>query len=236
MSKCNPEARAKALAHDRLVNQFDELINEYDDNRRLEVLIDEFLQSTDLRDRLVLDAGCGTGRGSHRLSDRGARVIALDIGFNLVGCTLRRCRCRATVGSVLSLPFTDNTFDVVFSTEVVEHTPSPLDTVLEMYRVLKPGGHLVLSTPNWLWQMPVRLASLTGLRPYDGFENFVKPAHLRKTLEDAGGCVVEHKGIHLLPFQLTAIQPMLRKVDAYGRRLLPVMINQCIHCIKPAAD
>ena len=225
--------KEKSLTHDRLTDTFDELMNEYDVNRRLEVLIDEFLQMVNLKDRLILEAGCGTGRGSQRLSSYGARVFALDIGFNLVDYTRQRCQCEPTVASILSLPFPDNIFDVVFSTEVVEHTPDPLQAVLEMYRILKPGGHLVLSTPNWLWQAPVRLASVMRLRPYAGFENFIKPSQLRQILTNVGGIIIAHKGIHLLPFQMTFAHFLLRKLDDYGHILLPVMINQCLHCIKP---
>jgi 2-polyprenyl-3-methyl-5-hydroxy-6-metoxy-1,4-benzoquinol methylase len=223
----------KSLAHERPVGEFDGLMNEYDVSRRLEVLIDEFLQDEPLRDKLVLDAGCGTGRGSQRLSSEGARVIALDIGIGLVYHTLTRCECEPAVANVLQLPFPDDTFDVVLSTEVIEHTPSPLTAVLELYRVLRPGGHLTLSTPNWLWQLPVRLASALRLRPYDGYENFVKPSQLRAVLEHAGGKVIDHRGIHLWPFQLTYAHSLLRKIDKHGRYLLPIMINQCVHCIKP---
>lgn len=229
----NQPGQEKSLTHDRLADQFDELMNEYDVNRRLEVLIDEFLQSVDLNGKRVLEAGCGTGRGSQQLVRRGASVFALDIGFNLVKYTHQHCLCDVLVGSILSLPFPTGFFDVVFSTEVIEHTPDPLQAVLEMYRVLKPGGHLVLSTPNWLWQLPVRLASAVGLRPYKGFENFVKPSQLQQTLTDAGAQIVTHTGIHLLPFQLVFIQPILRRLDKYGARLLPIMINQCLHSTKP---
>lgn len=223
----------KALAHDRLVDEFDALMNEYDVKRRLEVLIDEFLQYEDLCGKLTLDAGSGTGHGSRRLSDKGAWVVSIDIGFNLVHRTRRRCKCAPTVASVLHLPFADNTFDIVFSSEVIEHTPFPLIAAAELYRVLKPGGHMILSTPNWAWQLPVRLASALRLRPYDGFENFVKPARLRGVLEEAGCQIVKHKGIHLLPFQLSFAQSLLRRIDDYGHFLLPIMINQCLHCTKP---
>ena len=229
------QIQEKSLTHDRLADQFDRLMNAYDVNRRLAVLIDEFLQDVDLAGKRVLEAGCGTGRGSERLVQAGALVSALDIGFNLARFTRQRCACAAVVGSVLDLPFPDDVFDVVFSTEVIEHTPDPLQAVLEMYRVVKPGGHLVVSTPNWLWQLPVRAASAVGLRPYNGFENFVKPAQLRHTLTHAGGQIIAHKGIHLLPFQITAIQPLLRQLDNFGTFLLPLMINQCIHCLKPAS-
>lgn len=224
----------KELAHDRLAERFDEVINHYDTNRRIEVLVDEFLADFDLQGKLVLDAGCGAGHGTKRLVERGANVVSFDLGFNMVNVTRQKYPCFPSVGSVMALPFATNTFDIVFSTEVIEHTPTPLNALQEMVRVLKPDGHLVLSTPNWLWQIPVRIASALKLRPFDGLENFVKPAALRTSLENLGGVVIEHRGIHLLPFQLSMLHPLLRRFDTFGRPLLPLMINQCIHCKKPA--
>src|SRR5262249_4030835 len=191
-------ARERMLAHDRLGDRFDDVINEYDVARRLEVLVDEFLGPCDLRGLKALAAGCGTGRATERLVRRGARVTALDFGSRLVDFTKRRCACAPAVGSILQLPFTDAAFDVVLSTEVIEHVPDPEAAVREVARVLVRGGHLVLSTPNRLWQTPVRLASAIGARPYDGLENFLRPSRLRRVVEDAGLRVVEHRGIHIL--------------------------------------
>ena len=227
------DMQIRALAHDRLADHFDELINQYDLQRRLFVLITEFLYSKDLVNKLILDAGCGTGRATQRLVREGADVVSLDLGYRLVSYTRDNYTCRPLVGSVIKLPFRDAVFDIVLSTEVIEHTPDPLTAVQELFRIIKPGGHLVLSTPGWLWQGPIRLASALKLRAYDGLENFVKPSQLRSTLEDMGGNVLEHRGIHILPFQITPLHSFLSFMDRYGRCLLPFMINQCIHCTKP---
>lgn len=207
-------------------------MNEYDVSRRVEVLVGEFLVDADVRGRTVLDAGCGTGRGTAALAGHHADVVAIDIGLKLAAAARRRCACRPAVGNVMSLPFSDATFDVVLSMEVIEHLPDPALAVKEFGRVLKKGGHLVLSTPNWLWQAPVRLASALRLRPYDGLENFLAPRELRAAARNAGLTVLEHRGIHLLPFQIRPIQPFLRYMDRYGVALLPLMINQCLHGVK----
>jgi len=51
------------------------------------------------------------------------------------------------------LPFADRTFETVVSCETIEHVPSPSRAVAELARVLRPGGHLVLTTPNYLGTM-----------------------------------------------------------------------------------
>lgn len=220
------------LTHDRLGETFDAVMNPYDVQRRMEVLIDEFLADVDLNGRLVLDAGCGTGRGTAKLTAQGAYVICTDIGLRLLAYTRAHYPCAPAQADILAFPFAENTFDVVFSSEVIEHTPTPINAISEMVRVLKPGGALVLSTPNKLWQTPVRVASRIGLRPYDGLENFIRPRDLRWALEQQNGHIQQHRGLHLLPFQITPIWPLLRYMDRFGHVLLPLMINQAVLFIK----
>jgi len=226
------ESRNKELAHERLTERFDELMDDYDLGRRTDVLVDRFLGAS-IAGTLVLDAGCGVGGLTRALVARGARVVALDIGARLVATTRDRYRCRAMVGTLEAIGVASGTFDAVLSSEAIEHTPDPERAVLELYRVVKPGGHLVVSTPNRLWEAPVRAASALGVRPYDGFENFLWPAELRRILERAGGRVMEHRGIHLWPFQIKPLRRASRWMDRFGAALLPLTINQCIHCVKP---
>lgn len=97
-----------------------------------------------------------------------------------------------------------------------------------MVRVLKPNGYLSLSTPNLLWQTPVRIASKLGLRPYDGLENFISPKKLRDAILELNGKLVVHRGIHLVPFQFGFLNGFNRYMDRFGKSLLPLMINQAI--------
>ena len=62
------------------------------------------------------------------------------------------------------LPLPDATFDLVWCSEVIEHLRDPAATVAELRRVTRPGGLLVLTTPNsWFWL--ARLGCLVGLTP-----------------------------------------------------------------------
>jgi 2-polyprenyl-3-methyl-5-hydroxy-6-metoxy-1,4-benzoquinol methylase len=63
------------------------------------------------------------------------------------------------------LPFRNNYFDVIIAIEVIEHLYNPDHAVLEAKRLLRPGGFLILSTPNLAWWAN-RLALLLGYQPY----------------------------------------------------------------------
>jgi ubiquinone/menaquinone biosynthesis C-methylase UbiE len=93
--------------------------------------------------RIVLDAGCGDGRYAKLF--RGKRYVGIDIGgyrFSPpAGEDISFC-----TASVESIPFQDETFDETFSSFVLEHVTSVSSTLSALYRVLKPGGTLVLST------------------------------------------------------------------------------------------
>lgn len=103
----------------------------------------------------VLDVGCGTGtlaiEAARRVGCTG-RVAGVDPGTQQIA----RARAKAArhnvpiefqVGIIEQLPFPDRSFDVVFSTLMVHHLPTPLKRqgLAEIARVLKPGGRLVIA-------------------------------------------------------------------------------------------
>jgi SAM-dependent methyltransferase len=73
---------------------------------------------------------------------------------------MRRYGLPVVTGSVFSLPFADGCADCVICSEVIEHIPMEAAVFLEMDRVLKPGGLLILGTPDygtWVWPTIERL-------------------------------------------------------------------------------
>lgn len=223
------------LVHEHLGDEFELALSQYDTKRRLEVLIDEFLPDSALRGKAVLDVGCGLGFFSERLVQRGAVVTACDLGPGLVARTRRRVRCTALVADALHLVdrFDVNHFDVVVSSECIEHTPRPADAVKQMMAVLRPGGYLSISTPNKAWLPVVRFATMIGARPFDGFENFSSWTSIRRTIEETGGAIVREHGLHLFPFQVP-LHSLSRWCDVHLQALRAVMINVCVLAQKRA--
>lgn len=220
---------AKARFYDQIADELDDLASDYDLRRRLEVLFDELLDR-DLAGARLLDAGCGTGHAGARAARGAADVVAMDIGLRLVDRTRARASIPVVNADALALPFADRSFDIVISSEMIEHTPTPARAVAELARVLRVDGILLLSCPNRLWQLPVRLASRCGLRPFHGHENFPSPSRLARMAAAAGLKVERHIGLHPWPFQIRPLQRLSSLVDrqfgaGFFRRL---MINQAI--------
>jgi len=98
----------------------------------------------------VLDVGCGSSRIIEALPPGS---VALDVLPNKLRYDARygRARVRASGGA---LPFADGSFSCVLCSQVIEHVPAELPILDELQRVLRPGGRLVLGTPDydrWEW-------------------------------------------------------------------------------------
>jgi len=104
-----------------------------------------------LRDRRVLDLGCGVGEYVRAFEQRGAEAFGCDIEW----ARLLEARARGT-GDVLaaageSLPFADDSIEVIVLNEVIEHVQNDQATMREVGRVLAPDGTCVIYAPNRLY-------------------------------------------------------------------------------------
>lgn len=113
------------------------------------------LQETGASGR-TLDAPCGSGALAVAALEAGLDVQGVDVAHHP---QLKLPQDRLTVADLdRGIPFDSETFDTAISVEGIEHLSSPRAFVQELARVLKPGGRLVLSTPNvlsvrsrWRW-------------------------------------------------------------------------------------
>ena len=104
-------------------------------------------------EHVVLDAGCGSGRVfQHRLAGRVRAVVGIDVtdeprgNENIDG---------ALKGDLGALPLRDATFDLIVVSHVAEHLTEPEAVFRELARVLRPGGRLLLLTPNRWHYVPL---------------------------------------------------------------------------------
>jgi len=106
-------------------------------------------------DAAVLDAGCGTGGMILRLRTQQPKWRRSGIDFMPLACELARRRCGAETdireASVTALPFADESFDAVVSADVICQVDNPDVAVKEFFRVLKPGGVVVINVPAYMW-------------------------------------------------------------------------------------
>jgi ubiquinone/menaquinone biosynthesis C-methylase UbiE len=96
----------------------------------------------------VLDVACGTGHGSRVLAGR-CTVAGIDQDKGAVEQASGRVPGgEFIVASVPPIPFGDAAFDAITSFETIEHLDDDVGFMAELRRVLRPGGHLLVSTPN----------------------------------------------------------------------------------------
>jgi ubiquinone/menaquinone biosynthesis C-methylase UbiE len=98
----------------------------------------------------ILDAGSGEGYGVDIMRKAGLDAWGMDLSPEVVEMTSSRYGAYFKTGSITEIPYPDQTFDAVTCMEVIEHIPEEqaIIALRDVFRILKPGGTLILSTPN----------------------------------------------------------------------------------------
>lgn len=146
----------------------------------------------------ILDAGCGEGITLEKLTglypDR--RVVGIDTEpENLEIC--RQHHLQVQAGSLYALPFDDASLDTVLFSEVIEHLDLPDKALSEIYRVLRPGGRVIVIFPNDRTFMLARLAmGMVREALYDpGHVRQWTPRQIHQALRDAGFTLLARRSI-----------------------------------------
>ncbi len=139
----------------------------------------------------VLDAGCGSGWLAELLTARGLAVTAMDLGFDSLRRASRRlAEKQAGVpfvnGDIYRLPFRDAVFDAVAMSEVLEHLERPSDALREAWRVIRPGGCIVVSTPYRERIQETRCIHCNQKTPVNAHLHSFDEMSLRDLLDKAG--------------------------------------------------
>lgn len=153
-------------------------------------------------DARLLEIGCGAGNLLLQATVRGSYPVALDLSMQALTFVRSRleeaCRgaeaprgfaCIQSVGELLPLP--DNSFECILLSEVIEHLEAPQVSIREATRVLRPGGRLMVTTPNYrsFWPIMEWAVDRLNMAPKMAGEQHISkfsPATLQRLLTDCG--------------------------------------------------
>ncbi len=185
-----------------------------------------------LKDKTVLDIGCGGGILAESMAAHGASVTGIDLGEAPLAVAKlhlkesgQKVEYRHISAEDLALEKPES-YDVVTCMEMLEHVPDPSSTIEACARLVKPGGQVFFSTINrnpksWLFAI-VGAEYILNLLPRGTHEymKFIKPSELERWARHAGLTVREFIGMHYNP--LTREYRLGRGVDvnyiAYSTR------------------
>lgn len=118
----------------------------------------------------LLDVGCGAGRLLNRMKKRGWDVEGVDFDAQAASLATKRYGVKTHVGDLSQCQLPSNSFDAITLSQTIEHLYDPNATLLECLRILKPGGLLVMTTPN-----PLSIGTTEFSASWRGWE---APRHL----------------------------------------------------------
>jgi SAM-dependent methyltransferase len=222
--------RASELYFEEIGDNFDAAMSAYDVQQRIR-LIESWLPA-DSRERSCLEIGCGTGRISAVLKPRVKALTVSDLSPKLAAAVGKKLGVAYRAEDACHLTWADNSFDLIVSSECIEHTPDPRQALREMARVLKPGGTVIVTSPNRLWYPLLWLSLKLGVRKFHGNEIWLWPWQAARVLNGQGIAALRLGGCHLFPWQVPGAKWVLPWLDRWHRALYPLMINYAVTGVK----
>ena len=189
----------------------------------------------DLKGARVLDVGCGGGLLSEALTRAGAQVTGIDLSPAMVEVASLHAaesglRVAYRVSEAAALLEAGESFDVLCCMEMLEHVPEPSQVTAQFARLVRPGGHVFVSTLNR--NLRSFLGAIVGAeyvlrllpRGTHEYDRFIKPSELAAWARHAGLDLRDLRGIDYDPFSSAA------------RLTSNVSVNYLAHFSRPRQD
>jgi SAM-dependent methyltransferase len=189
----------------------------------------------------VLELGAGPGLSSFFLSQRGYRVVGVDISRLLLKevSSQMTSNLKIVVGDVLELPFSSSSFDTVTSLYLLEHVTDVEKALLEMMRVLRKEGLLLIRSPNLLSPYtsfikfisilvgPGRRSSLWGETRLNSLRVLVRNCYysLKKSISSKPNFIYREPDLNVMESDADSVY-LLNQMDLrnfFRRRGLPIL-------------
>jgi SAM-dependent methyltransferase len=164
----------------------------------------------------VLEAGCGEGYGADLIADVASSVIGLDYDeLTVAHVRARYPRVDVRHGNLAALPLPDGSLDVVVNFQVIEHLWDQPQFVAECAKVLRPGGLLLMSTPNRITFSP-------------GRDTPVNPFHTRELNADELTELLVDGGFTMMSMAGVFHGPRLQGLDAKHDSILDAQVRRAL--------
>ncbi|HAI73859.1 MAG TPA: hypothetical protein DCS28_01325 [Candidatus Moranbacteria bacterium] len=173
-------------------------------------IIKTFFSLVDNESKNVLDVGCGKGLWDYlgAKKEKFDHISACDIFDDFQFEEIRQVSNTVTYKNTdgKTLPFEDNMFDLVFSMDVIEHVKNDFTFTLEKIRVAKPGGKILIGTPNYfrIGNFPLIITGKLHYPRILGHDSYGDVIHLREykknelnNLLDRVTNIIDPKSIHI---------------------------------------
>lgn len=187
------------------------------------------------KDICMLDAGCGIGNNINTLKKYGSDITAFDISEKPLSYAKNKYKgVNFLISDLHNINLENDSFDIVISTEAIEHCHNPQKVISELYRVLCKNGYLILSSQNHLNLTAVikflyekiygKNWDAWGTHGHEeGFENYLTSILLEKYAKKAGFKVIKSYGADYLNAWMSWLPFIYRNykiLDKYPMRML----------------
>lgn len=178
----------------------------------------------------ILDVGCGTGNYTIELARRGLKASGIDSSEEMLAWAKEKARRKDLEttfqrADAMNLPFPESSFEVVISTGLLCFLVEPEKALIEMHRVLKPGGRLIIGTLNrWSpWALFRRIKGMFKETIYNQ-ARFISPTELEGLIRRAGFEVRETRTcLFFFPVNCKLYLKLAEPFEKLDRALIPRM-------------